>query len=770
MAPEQREHPDAVDNRADIYALGVVFYQMLTGELPGKHLEPPSSKVQIDVRLDEVVLRALEKKPELRYQQISVFKTQVETITQTPVAGSDASFTDQHHKAPWSPLLILMSIGLTILCVGLAFRFFVRGSGMEVVMGVAMLAITFGCALFTIRGYTITRNALLVHRLLWNTRLSLDGLKSARFELGAMRWGIRCGNGGFFSFTGLFYNRKLGFHRAFVTDHIRTVVLRYPHRTVVVSPADPEAFVRDLAKLTEQAKPETRNAQDETAPCFSPTAVIGALLIPVFFFSTVFWNFGHWGGLQALVGTIMSTLGFVSIVAATILGWVAVGQIRRSGGRLCGMWLALFDGLMLPGLVLNVALIFGLLLVNKFINVWLLSWWYPVLAEHAFLNNPHFLIWLLFAVTAVIGSNYVIVRGIWRAANRSANGSARIAGPGWKTPFAASAILATVFVVAALVAFHFHPERPFYIGQKSFPQGDYIEITSVERSTNQMVVKGDYNLVSHDQALLALYCTSTNRNVHEEAIQRMQISKGRGDFELSRSHLYPGLHHVTMYSLGAVGKPFAGVYFGNQEEAREESKLDLGYYGEQAHGDRRSQSATTTDTILTTSLPIGPGSPRIDPVTGLPVAPAGTSSTTIDPTTGLPIQGGSSPVKVTLARQGLVISSLPDGLRQVSVTFSNHDRVASPAFSVLFYAGPSPGNGRLISRNKAGPIPAAGTFSEGSANFILRDNETEVCAVIDPENVLQLQRTARSRVPCQSARSLIRRMCCSGLLNPSNGF
>ena len=36
MAPEQVEHPQAVDHRADIYSLGVVFYQMLTGELPGK--------------------------------------------------------------------------------------------------------------------------------------------------------------------------------------------------------------------------------------------------------------------------------------------------------------------------------------------------------------------------------------------------------------------------------------------------------------------------------------------------------------------------------------------------------------------------------------------------------------------------------------------------------------------------------------------------------------------------------------------------------------
>ena len=86
-APEQNTDPSRVDSRADIYSLGVVFYEMLTGELPGKPLEPPSRKVHMDVRLDEIVLRALEKKPELRYQQASEVKTCVETIVATPDAG-----------------------------------------------------------------------------------------------------------------------------------------------------------------------------------------------------------------------------------------------------------------------------------------------------------------------------------------------------------------------------------------------------------------------------------------------------------------------------------------------------------------------------------------------------------------------------------------------------------------------------------------------------------------------------------------------------------
>ncbi len=83
MAPEQMEGSHGVDHRADIYSLGVVFYEMLTGELPIGRFAAPSKKVEIDVRLDEVVLRTLEKEPQRRYQRASQIKSDVQSITST---------------------------------------------------------------------------------------------------------------------------------------------------------------------------------------------------------------------------------------------------------------------------------------------------------------------------------------------------------------------------------------------------------------------------------------------------------------------------------------------------------------------------------------------------------------------------------------------------------------------------------------------------------------------------------------------------------------
>ena len=77
MAPEQIEKPEEVDHRADLFSLGVVFYELLTGELPIGRFSLPSEKAAINGQLDEVVMKTLEKEPDRRYQQASQIKTAV---------------------------------------------------------------------------------------------------------------------------------------------------------------------------------------------------------------------------------------------------------------------------------------------------------------------------------------------------------------------------------------------------------------------------------------------------------------------------------------------------------------------------------------------------------------------------------------------------------------------------------------------------------------------------------------------------------------------
>jgi tRNA A-37 threonylcarbamoyl transferase component Bud32 len=108
MAPEQLEGTHAVDHRADIYSLGVVFYELLTGELPIGRFAPPSKKVQIDVRLDEVVLRALEKEPEHRYQHASQVKSEVEAIRSVAGAAGGSAHPAMGQQWPIGTVLVAL--------------------------------------------------------------------------------------------------------------------------------------------------------------------------------------------------------------------------------------------------------------------------------------------------------------------------------------------------------------------------------------------------------------------------------------------------------------------------------------------------------------------------------------------------------------------------------------------------------------------------------------------------------------------------------------
>jgi serine/threonine protein kinase/tetratricopeptide (TPR) repeat protein len=329
MSPEQITAPGEVDNRADIYALGVVFYQMLTGELPGKKIEPPSKKVQIDVRLDEVVLRALEQNPARRYQQVSEVKTCVETIIATP--GGSRREEAQTEKAESGK----RKAETPSRFIQILIQFVTFGSAMLVACLVLLLA------------------------------MSSDAI------------------------------------------------------------------------------------------------------------SRTTWSYFRLG-FEVLATLVMAGFFFVIYRAIT----TKTPEARRTAK----------------------------------------SWW-PMMA------------------VMVAG----ILFGFWSPHLLKPRGG---------------------------------EEKSDYIGQASFPKGDFIDITSVERSKTQMTVKGHYNLVSADHATLALYITSTNRNVPEDATQQMQISKGCGDFELTHRHLVPGWPHLSMY---ADGGSFAALYFGTKSESLEESKLPKGY-------------------------------------------------------------------------------------------------------------------------------------------------------------------------------------------------
>jgi serine/threonine protein kinase len=274
MSPEQIHAPGEVDHRADIYALGVVFYQMLTGELPDQKLTPPSKKVHIDVRLDEVVLRALEKKPELRYQQASILKTQVETIAETPNSGRRRGDESQTEKA------------------------------------------------------------------------------------------------------------------------------------------------ESKSRLTSAATNQTSR--------FSRTAIVGACWMP-FFFIALFLMYGALEPVAVPAGSPspildllgpwiclpLALLGLIAPFGVTILGWVAVAQIRRSAGKIHGMWLAVFDGLFFPLLALDA----------------LIGWWlflcFDGFARHQHPEgaaaNPMGVLSISIPVMLVV--DFLIIRRVWRAVNKPLDGA-----------------------------------------------------------------------------------------------------------------------------------------------------------------------------------------------------------------------------------------------------------------------------------------------------------------------------------------------------------
>ena len=122
MAPEQWRGSAAVDHRADIFSLGVVLYEMLTGQLPLGHYDPPSTHRGVPPGLDRVVQRTLAQQPENRYQNVRDVRSDVELQARSLGQRAPRHRRQQRNSRP-SVLGVLLVVFAVLGAAGLAYAY-----------------------------------------------------------------------------------------------------------------------------------------------------------------------------------------------------------------------------------------------------------------------------------------------------------------------------------------------------------------------------------------------------------------------------------------------------------------------------------------------------------------------------------------------------------------------------------------------------------------------------------------------------------------------
>ncbi len=339
MSPEQRDTPADVDHRADIYSLGVVFYELLTGELPQGPLARPSEKSDADPRVDAIVQQAMQKERDRRQQSVGDVRTQVETITGSP---TPAELPDAERPLATNEVS------------------------------------------------------------LWSTRLPYLGL----FAVLAGLW-----------WTYLWWHDPVeGRSMRPVGVIVSVVGLFLMLKGLIQAARSPVAQPAAASAASPAGNPESRFSR--TAIWAASWILLCTIVVPPFIWHELetheFMRAGPFASLlMCLVWFVFLIPAFAAPLGATLLGWIGVTQIRRSGGKLYGLGLAVFGGLFFPLLALDALIIAVDLSGRQHVTGPGLT---PgvTMAEQ---NIPGSVILLLLAVIIVV--DFLIIRAVWLAVNKS---------------------------------------------------------------------------------------------------------------------------------------------------------------------------------------------------------------------------------------------------------------------------------------------------------------------------------------------------------------
>ena len=355
MAPEQMKGSHTIDHRADIYSLGVVFYELLTGELPIGRFEAPSEKLHVDVRLDQVVLRTLASDPDRRYQHASDVQHDVQQISGAiPLGSGTGQMSPVHaHEAQngSSVRLLMMIVGNLWLLAAVAlllgkkvartqptmYSFFDIGAWLYpstynmIVMFCGLVCL--GCFAFAWRG-----------RPGHTVRPQREHVPSDPSLQPTAQFAAETGDTPSLPTVPRF-SRKALLGGCWAPFFFVTLLLSMTHYTTLEQ--NPAVI---------ETSPQTMSASDQATAAESMAGSMAPSMTPA----------GHapvpeqarpaegltwWQWL--LIFTVLP-LGLTAPFGTTIMGLAAISSIRHSRGHLSGLPLAVADALFFPLLILDI--------------------------------------------------------------------------------------------------------------------------------------------------------------------------------------------------------------------------------------------------------------------------------------------------------------------------------------------------------------------------------------------------------------------------------